>query len=149
MKINPIVPPSGLMQTVSRTLTRPVMHSGPGGMLSDSDIAFIKAATHTEFNWPPGDGEGFPEAAFELAVVRMRQAAANSMIGQITAKDLIAMGRSGDLNPEFVSMALDYLDNLATAGQDSDTAERTDLRVRRPESTPTSGSSASDGSSYL
>lgn len=71
------------------------------------------------------------------------------MIGQITAKDLIAMGRSGDLNPEFVSMALDYLDNLATAGQDSDTAERTDLRVRRPESTPTSGSTASDGSSYL
>lgn len=58
MKINPIVVPSGLMQTVSRTLTRPVMHSGPGGMLSDSDIAFIKAATHTEFNWPPGDGEG-------------------------------------------------------------------------------------------
>ena len=148
MKINSVDQSRDAIHSVSKLSARPLMHSGgPNlGILSDSDIAMIKAVTKTDFNWPPAEGEGFPQAAADLAMVRVRQRAENSTIGQLNAKNLLALGRVGDLDPEFVSKAIEYLKD----GQVSGTTERTDLRSRRPfESAPTSGERARDGSLYL
>lgn len=68
----------------------------------------IKAATTTEFNWPPGDGEGAPQSAFDLSMLRLRQIQ-GSMIADFTAQDLGALRRSGLVDTDFLDNALDYL----------------------------------------
>ena len=148
MRINQIVAtaPSPLAAAA-----RPTMHSGGpgiGGFLSDDDIDLIKQVTNTEFNWPPGAGEGIPLAAFELSAIRLDQMNRSMKVSPLTGEDLTALAASGRLGAEFVAKAMDHLDR----GRPTQTgAPREDLRLAwadRP-TRPTSGTVASDGSIYL
>jgi hypothetical protein len=145
MKITPIIPAGEGQLAISSARVRPAMldFSGSHGPLLMSDKAMIEAATGTIFNWPPKEGEGAPQAAFDLALMRARQMAEGSVLADITATDLDTLRNAGILDEKFVSKALDY---LATGSKDNDTAGRHDLRRG---AAPTSGTVASDGSIYM
>lgn len=148
MNINPIVASNSTTQARPLAHVQPTLHGDmKSGYLTTADIALIKAATNTEFNWPPGEGEGAPEAAFELAMLRHRQMLNGSALAELKATDLVALRRAGIINQEFLTNALDY---LRSGDKGTDTTERTDL-TRRDGHGPTiqSGTIAPDGSVYL
>lgn len=112
MKINPMVSPPSVTNAAFKALSRPEMHSDLArgfGPLSSNDVKMIEAATNTKFNWPPGEGEGFPQAADDLAMMRIRQSQEGSVYGDLTRADLTAAARKGIIDKNFLDQALDYL----------------------------------------
>ena len=115
------------------------------GILLESDIAMIQAATNTIFNWPPRQGELVPVSAIELAAWRQRQSIEGSALGKITATNLDALVQQGIIDEVFATKAKEY---LANGEQDDSTAGRTDLRVQAPYR-PQPGTVMPDGSIYM
>src|SRR3954463_6470961 len=110
MNITPLGVSGSTMHARPVGYVRPTMHGDMfSGYLTTADIALIKAATNTEFNWPPGEGEGAPEAAFELAMLRHGQMLNGAVLAELKATDLVALRRAGIINQEFLTNALDYL----------------------------------------
>ncbi|WP_372697386.1 hypothetical protein [Arthrobacter sp. JSM 101049] len=115
-------------------------------MLTNSDIALIKAATHTEFNWPPAVGEGAPQAAFDLSMVRLRQMQQGSVIAEFTAKDLANLRRAGLVDADFLQGAIEYLKGC---GRDDDRTAGSSSQAPPTDLTRASGTVAQDGAVYL
>lgn len=148
MNISSLAPSGGLSHALSQTFSISQMRGdlSAGGFLTDSDIALIKAATNTEFNWPPGEGEGAPQAAFDLSMLRLRQMQQGSVIADFNAQDLAALHRSGLIDADFLANALEY---LAKGGEHSDTGESALSKAPREDLTRKSGTMGKDGSFYL
>ena len=122
-----------------------MISSGKHGILLESDIAMIQAATNTIFNWPPRQGELVPLSAIELAAWRQRQSIEGSALGKITATDLDALVQQGIIDEVFATKTKEY---LANGEQDNSTAGRTDLRVQAL-NRPQPGTVMPDGSIYM
>jgi hypothetical protein len=144
--INSLPPSGGFLRAMAQSFATSQLRGdlSAGGFLTDSDIALIKAATNTEFNWPPADGEGAPQAAFDLSMLRLRQMQQGSMIADFTAQDLAALRRAGLIDADFFTNAVDYLSKRGrhADGPVQDEAPPMDL-------TRKSGTTAPDGSVFL
>jgi hypothetical protein len=79
----------------------------------------IRAATGVDFNWPPDEATGAPEAAFNLALVRVRQATDGTSWRKLNPADLQDLHRMGVISQEFLDKALDYLSKAGGKGTDS------------------------------
>lgn len=148
MEINRIVVSNSAIHAQPSAHVRPTLHGDmSSGYLTDADIALIEAATNTEFNWPPGEGEGAPQAAFDLGMLRYRQMLEGSVIAELKAADLVSLRRAGVIDQEFLTNALEF---LRSGGKDTDTSGRTDLTRAEPFAQPKQpGTIAVDGSVYL
>lgn len=122
-----------------------MISSGKHGLLLDSDVALIQAATNTIFNWPPREGELVPVSAIELAAWRQRQSIEGSALEKITATDLDALLQQGIIDEVFAMKAKEY---LASGDKDNSAAGRTDLRVQAPHR-PEAGTVMPDGSIFM
>ncbi len=116
------------------------------GPLLASDVALIQAATNTKFNWPPIEGQGFPEAAFDLSVMRARQAAENVPMKALTANDLSTLRNAGIIDEQFFTKSIDY---LKTGGRTDGSLSVIDLTVPRSATRIAPGTVAPDGSIYM
>jgi len=148
MQINSITNSgNGALQAFSGKVSAGQMHGSwdKGGVLFDSDIAMLKAVTNTEFDWPPKEGGGAPQAAFDLAAWRQDQMNKGSALGKITATDLDALVRRGILDADFAAKAKEY---LANGEKSPSTTAPTDLRINAL-GRPQPGTIGPDGSIYM
>lgn len=143
-----MAPTSGLSGAVSQSFVSSHMRGNlsTGEFLTNSDIAMIKAATNTEFNWPPAAGEGAPQAAFDLNMLRLRQMQQGSVIADFTAQDLAALRRSGLIDTDFLTNALDY---LSKRGQNGDNSQSAPSKAPLEDLNPKSGTVTKDGYMFL
>lgn len=148
MEVNRIVVSNSAIHAQPSAHVRPTLHGDMSrGYLTDADIGLIKAATNTQFNWPPGEGEGAPQAAFDLGMLRYRQMLEGSKIAELKAADLGTLRRAGVIDQEFLTNALEF---LRSGGKDNDTNGRTNLTQPEPFAQPKqAGTVAADGSVYL
>jgi hypothetical protein len=148
VNINSMAPTSRLLGAASPSLMTPPMRgdSSAGEFLTKSDIAMIKAATNTDFNWPPAIGEGAPQAAFDLNMLRLRQMQQGSVIADFTAQDLSSLRRSGLIDSGFLSNALDY---LSKPGQHRENSQGASSTAPRQDLTHKVGTVTMDGYMFL
>lgn len=148
MNINSMGPTSGLPGAASPSFVTPQMRgkSSAGEFLTKSDVAMVKAATNTEFNWPPAVGEGAPQAAFDLNMLRLRQMQQGSVIADFTAQDLASLRRSGLIDSSFLSNALDY---LSKPGQHRENSQGASSTAPSQDLTHAPGTVTKDGYMFL
>ena len=79
------------------------------GTLLKSDVALLRAATGVNFTWPPDEVTGAPQAAFDLALLRVRQASDGTPWRKLTPADVQDLHRMGILGQEVLDKALQYL----------------------------------------
>jgi hypothetical protein len=108
MKIDKFVPPASPLIARGTVQTGEVNNSGYPS-LSKRDIEAIRAATGVFFNWPPRKDEGFPEAAMEVGLERMRQQAAGLPWNGVNADILRMLQQKGLITQEGMRQGLDAL----------------------------------------
>lgn len=112
------------------------------GYLTNSDLTMLKAVSGEDFAWPPKQDSIVPRAALDLSSFRQKQAAAGSVLADLTTQDLASLKRQGVLQADFVAKAIDYLQGNAAQ---SNTAPSTGDEAS---STPR-GDTDGDGAIYL
>ena len=108
MRIDKFVPPASPLIARGTVHTGEVNNSGLP-YLSKRDVEVIQAATGVSFNWPPGKDEGFPEAAVEVGLERMRQQAAGQPWNGVNADILRMLQQKGLITQEGMRKGLDAL----------------------------------------
>lgn len=109
VQINSVQSTQPAMQRTASSLNRADAVDSSWGPLTSSDLKLLKGATGQDFNWPPKEGEGAPQAAFDLALARMDERARNLPWNKIGSAELARLQQVGAISEAFAEAAQEYL----------------------------------------